>query len=147
MIVYLTLLLISFISLGQPVILQCNFETPCNDFTFDRNWGVTDGLHPLPIDHDHTLNTTSGHYLFFNPQTSPKFQFAEIKTTNWLELPNDRAVCFQMWYYTPLLDFPFNIQLLQGDDEQLTRIAASIPGKDPSINDCTISKKNENMLR
>ncbi|CAF3948902.1 unnamed protein product [Adineta steineri] len=137
MIVYLILLFVGLVSLGQTSILQCNFETPCQDFTLDRNWGVTDGLHPLPIDHDHTLNTTSGHYVFYNPQSSPKFQLAEIKTNTWLELPTDRAVCFQMWYYTSSLDFPFNIQLVQGNDEQLTRIVASIPGKDPSINEWT----------
>ena len=42
-----------------------------------------------------------------------------------------------MWYYTPFIDFPFNIQVVQGDDERLIRIVDSIPGKDPSINNWT----------
>ncbi|CAF1192990.1 unnamed protein product [Rotaria sp. Silwood1] len=42
-----------------------------------------------------------------------------------------------MWYYTPRLSLPFSIQIVQGDDEFLTRVIASIPGKDPSINDWT----------
>ncbi|CAF5100442.1 unnamed protein product, partial [Rotaria socialis] len=43
-----------------------------------------------------------------------------------------------MWYYTSRLSFPFNIQLVQGDDGQLVRIAATIKGKDPSINEWTL---------
>jgi hypothetical protein len=124
--------------LNQAAILQCDFETACNDFIIDSNWGLTDGLHPQAIDHDHTLNTSSGHYLFYNPQSSSRFPIAEIKTNGWLQPSTDRAVCFRMWYYTPTLSFPFNIQLVQGDDEQLTRIVASITGKDPSINDWTL---------
>ncbi|CAF1313350.1 unnamed protein product, partial [Rotaria sordida] len=42
-----------------------------------------------------------------------------------------------MWYYTPRISLPFSIQVVQGDDELLTRVIASIPGKDPSINDWT----------
>jgi hypothetical protein len=123
---------------NQAAILQCDFETVCNDFVTDYNWGITDGLHPHSIDHDHTLNTSAGSYLFYNPQSSPSFTIAEIKTHDWLYPSTDRAVCFRMWYYTPRISLPFNIQLIQGDDEQLTRIAASITGKDPSINDWTL---------
>ncbi|CAF5101395.1 unnamed protein product, partial [Rotaria sp. Silwood1] len=43
-----------------------------------------------------------------------------------------------MWYYTPHLSLPFTIQFVQDDDEQLTRIVASISGKDPTINDWTL---------
>ncbi|CAF4370222.1 unnamed protein product, partial [Adineta steineri] len=82
-----------------------------------------------------TLNTSLGHYIFCNSPNSSSLKIAEIKTNDWLSLSTDRAVCFRMWYYTPRVDLPFNIQLVQGDDEQLTRIAASIPGKDPSSND------------
>ncbi|CAF4249543.1 unnamed protein product, partial [Rotaria sordida] len=49
----------------QTAILLCDFETFCNDFIIDNNWGFTDGLHPQSIDHDHTLNTSSGHYSFY----------------------------------------------------------------------------------
>ncbi|CAF1223925.1 unnamed protein product [Rotaria sordida] len=124
----------------ETAILQCDFETNCNDFDVDSNWGLTDGLHPHSINHDHTLNNSSGHYLFYNPNIPPPPYTlnAEIKTKQWLQLSTDRAVCFRMWYYTPRLNFPFTIQLVQGDDEQLTRIIASIHGKDPSINDWTL---------
>ncbi len=136
------MLLIIFILLehvlgSQTAILQCDFEIPCNDFDIDSNWGLTDGIHPQSIDYDHTLNTSSGHYLFYSPKTSPPFYDikAEIKTKDWIQLSSDRAICFRMWYYTPQFNLPFSIHLVQGDDEQLTRIVASIPGKNPSIND------------
>jgi hypothetical protein len=132
-----TFLLLYTVSWCQSYLLRCDFESPCLDFQSDSNWGLTDGLHPYPIDHDHTLNISSGHYLFYNSQTVPRFPFAEIKTTAWLHPPTDRAICFQMWYYTSKTDLPFSIQLVQGDDEILSRVIASIPGKDPSINDWT----------
>ncbi|CAF0741683.1 unnamed protein product [Adineta ricciae] len=131
-----TLLLTSI----DTAILKCDFETDCSDFDIDTNWGLTDGAHPQPINHDHTLNTSAGHYLFYTPQSSPPFHQvdAKIKTKQWVQLPTDRAVCFQMWYYTPHANLPFSIQLVQGDDDQLTRIVATIPGKVPSINDWTL---------
>ncbi|CAF4349964.1 unnamed protein product [Rotaria sp. Silwood2] len=132
----LVLCLITY-SYTESYLLRCDFETPCTNFTTDQNWGLTDGFHPRPIDHDHTLNNKSGHYLFYSPISEARFQLAEIKTTDWLTAPTDRAICFQMWYYTPRLSLPFSIQLVQGDDELLTRVIASIPGKDPSVNDWT----------
>ena len=124
---------------SQAAILRCDFETPCNDFITEYYWGVTDGLHPRPINHDHTLNTSAGFYLFYNnPSPGPSFQVAEIKSKGWLQLSTDRAMCFRMWYYTPRISFPFSVQLVQGDDERLARIVASIPGRDPSINDWTL---------
>ncbi|CAF3080686.1 unnamed protein product [Rotaria sp. Silwood2] len=132
----LVLCLITY-SYTESYLLRCDFETPCTNFTTDQNWGLTDGFHPRPIDHDHTLNNNSGHYLFYSPISESRFQLAEIKTTDWLTAPTDRAICFQMWYYTPRLSLPFSIQLVQGDDELLTRVIASIPGKDPSVNDWT----------
>ncbi|CAM4863696.1 unnamed protein product [Rotaria socialis] len=126
------------ILLCRAAILQCDFEAVCNDFVADGNWGLTDGLHPQPINHDHTLNTSAGHYLFYNPQGGSRSTIAEIKTSDWLQPQTDRAICFQMWYYTSRLSFPFNIQLVQGDDGQLVRIAATIKGKDPSINEWTL---------
>ncbi|CAF4023615.1 unnamed protein product, partial [Adineta steineri] len=134
MLFYLFIILCN-IFLNQAAILKCDFETACNDFNTDSNWGLTDGAHPQSMNHDHTLNTSLGHYIFYNPSSGSSFQIAEIKTNDWLSLSTDRAVCFQMWYFTPRILLPFNIQLVQGDDEQLTRIAASIPGKDPSSND------------
>ncbi|CAF1334078.1 unnamed protein product [Rotaria sp. Silwood1] len=123
----------------QLSILLCDFETICNDFIIDKNWGLTDGLHPQSNDHDHTLNTSSGHYLFYTPQKLPPFYDinAEIKTKDWLQVSTDRTICFRMWYYTPQFTLPFTIQLVQGDDAQLARIIASIPGKDPTIDDWT----------
>ncbi len=135
---FLILLVLCNAFLNQAAILQCDFETVCNDFIIDSNWGLADGLHSQSIDHDHTLNTSSGHYLFYNPPDSSRFTIAEIQTNGWLPISTDRAVCFRMWYYTPRLSFPFNIQLVQGDDEQLTRIADSIKGKDPLIDDWTL---------
>ena len=139
-IMFLLIILLGHILINQAAILQCDFEALCNDFDIDSDWGLTDGLHPHGIDHDHTLLTSSGHYLFYNPQSIPPFYKinAEIKTTDWLQLSADRAVCFRMWYYTPRISLPFTIQLVQGDDEQLTRIIASISGKDPTINDWTL---------
>ena len=70
--------------------LQCDFESPCNDFNTDNNWGLTDGLHPKGIVYDHTLNTSAGHYLFYNPQIPPPpfRQFiGKIKSNRWIELP------------------------------------------------------------
>ncbi len=124
--------------LSESAILHCDFETPCDDFIPDINWGLTDGLHPQSINHDHTLNTSLGHYLFYNPPDSSRSLVAQIESNVWLEPSIDRPLCFRMWYYTPRLNFPFNIQLGQGDDERLIRIVASIPGKDPSINDWTL---------
>ncbi|CAF1401590.1 unnamed protein product [Adineta steineri] len=135
----LLLLLFGYALCNQTTILQCDFETLCDDFDIDSNWGLTDGLHPQSINHDHTLNTSAGHYLFYTPQSSPFHGIdVTIKTKDWLDLSVDRAVCFRMWYYTPRLSFPFTVQLVQGDDEQLTRTVASIAGKDPTINDWTL---------
>ncbi|CAF3682373.1 unnamed protein product [Adineta steineri] len=133
------LILCGHVFFSQTAIFLCDFETICNDFDIDTNWGLTDGLHPESIDHDHTLNTSAGHYLFYSPKSSPPFYDinAKIKTKDWIEPSIDRAICFHMWYYTPESNLPFSIQLVQGDDEQLTRIVASIPGKDPSIDDWT----------
>ncbi|CAF5162074.1 unnamed protein product [Rotaria sp. Silwood1] len=90
------MLLILFILLGyalcsQTAILQCDFETLCNDFDVDTNWGLTDGFHPQSINHDHTLNNSSGHYLFYSPKSLPPFYEikTEIKTKDWLEVSTD----------------------------------------------------------
>jgi hypothetical protein len=99
---------------------------------------LVDGLHPQPIDHDHTLNKSLGHYLFYNPPESSQPLTAQIESKSWIEPSIDRPLCFRMWYYTSDRNFPFNIQLVEGDDEDLIRIIASIPGKDPSIDDWTL---------
>jgi hypothetical protein len=124
--------------LNQAAILHCDFETDCNDFTLDSNWGLTNGENPRPINHDHTLNTSAGHYIFYDPKDGQRFPMAQIQTSDWIQPSTDRAVCFRMWYYTNNITFPFNIQLVQGDDEKLTRIVDSISGKDPSIDDWTL---------
>lgn len=133
------LILLSFqminVSISLPIV--CDFETPCYDFDSDYSWGLTDGHHPLPIDHDHTLNSKDGHYLFYIPQQTSRFTVAEIKTNNWLIINTDRAVCFQLWYYTHVPYVPFTIQLVQGDDEALTRIVASLPSNSTVIEDWT----------
>jgi hypothetical protein len=135
---FLLYVLLSHAFLCKAAILYCDFETSCDDFVTDRYWGLTDGLHPQYMNHDHTLNTSAGHYLFYNPPDTSQYLPAEIKSNIWIEPSTDRTLCFRMWYYTPRISFPFNIQLVQGDDEKLTRIVASIPGKDPSINDWTL---------
>lgn len=43
-----------------------------------------------------------------------------------------------MWFYTPQVIQPFSVQLVQGDDEQLTRVVSYIPGKDPLVDDWTL---------
>lgn len=128
----LCILLIHF-AIGHTAILQCDFENNCDDFILDRNWGLTDGNHPQTITYDHTLNTSDGHYIFYTPKSDPPFHnvYSEIKTRTWLELATDRAVCFYLWFFTPRLNLPFSIQVVQGDDEQLTRILTVIPGRDP----------------
>jgi hypothetical protein len=125
---------------NETALLQCDFETFCNDFSIDGNWGFTDGFHPRPLDYDHTFRNHSGHYIFYAPQSYPPYYQieAQIKTSNWLDLSMDEPVCFRMWYYTPRLSLPFTIEIVQGDDEQLTRILASVEGKDPAINDWTL---------
>ena len=133
-------ILFIFLSYGfltQAAILSCDFESPCNDFLTAYNWGKTDGQNPQGIDYDHTLNTSAGHYLYYDPNLSWQYPIAEISTQNWLEPSTNGTLCFQMWYYTPRINFPFSIQLVQGDDEKLIRIVASIPGRNFSFTDWT----------
>ena len=119
-------------------LLLCDFETPCRHFNTDFSWGVTNGRHPRPLDHDHTLKNSSGQYLFFVPQNGSRGSLAEIRAVTWLYPPADRAVCFQLWYYATPSDLTVSIQLLQGDDEQLSRVVASIFASDPPVNDWTL---------
>ena len=134
----LLLIVACSICISQAAILQCDFESSCNDFLTDSNWGVTDGVHPHPIDHDHTLNASTGHYLFYVPPTTVFGQIAEIKTKAWLQPSPNRTICLRLWYYTPRINLPFTVQVAQGDDEKLTRVIAAISGKDPGINDWTL---------
>ncbi|CAF1180967.1 unnamed protein product [Adineta ricciae] len=115
----------------ETVIVRCDFETNCNDFSTVSYWSLANGFNPQPIDHDHTLNNRSGHYIFYNPSSKP-FRISKIKTTDWIEPKSNRSACFRMWYYTPVENLPFYIQLIQGDDEQFTRVIDTIPRKDPS---------------
>jgi hypothetical protein len=134
----LLLFVIYIICASRTAIFQCDFETACNDFMVDSYWGLTDGFHPESINHDHTLNASSGHYLFYNPISIQPFGISEIKTLNWLPSVTDRALCFRMWYYTPHVELVFTVQLVQGDDENLARTVAVISGKDPPIKDWTL---------
>lgn len=118
-------------------ILKCDFQSACSDFNSDRNWGITDGVNPRPIDHDHTWNNRSGRYLFFIPYNDTRVPIAEIKTSGWLTPPTDRAICFQLWYYTSTPDMLFTVQLLQGDDLALTRVVGRVQGDQPSVIDWT----------
>ncbi|CAF1182911.1 unnamed protein product [Rotaria sordida] len=44
------------------------------------NWRLTDGYHPTSIDYDHTLNTSAGHYIFYQSLIiDPQFKYSEIK--------------------------------------------------------------------
>ncbi|CAF1383793.1 unnamed protein product [Adineta ricciae] len=131
-------LLCCHIFLNNAIILHCDFETDCFDFTFDSNWGLTDGNHSQGIDHDHTLNTSAGHYRYYNPLSIPRGQWTQIQTTNSLPLSANRSLCFSMWYFTSRADFPFNIQVGQGDDGQLTRVLFSTSGQNVSTNDWTL---------
>jgi hypothetical protein len=82
---FLLSLLFCNVFLYESAIVHCDFETPCDDFIPDRNWGLTDGLHPQSIHHDHTLNTSLGHYLFYNPPSSSRSLVAQIESNVWLE--------------------------------------------------------------
>lgn len=128
-------ILLCYFSLHQAAILHCDFETNCDDFVTDYNWGLTDGAHPQAIDHDHTLNNKSGHYRYYDPQSVSRFGVSEIKTNDWLTPSMNDTLCFRVWYWTNETNMPFNIQIIQGDDEQLAYILLSIAGKDPSIDD------------
>ena len=71
------MLLIPFILLyqtflSQGTILNCDFETKCDDFALYGYWPITDGYHPQPIDRDHKLNIKAGHYVFYNPSPSTR---------------------------------------------------------------------------
>ena len=57
------LFLISFVDAH----FQYDFESFCNDFMIDDNWGLTEDYHPISIDHDHILNTSADHYIFYQP--------------------------------------------------------------------------------
>lgn len=130
-------LVVSLFSLlgSHATILKCDFEAPCIDFIVDSNWGITNGMNPRGIGYDHTLNSSEGHYQFYAPQYVPPYTpfLAEIKTKEWLDLPNNETICFQMWYFTPRISMPFTIQQLEGDDELMVRILATISGKDVHV--------------
>jgi hypothetical protein len=114
---------------------HCDFESDCSDFILDSNWGLTDGLHPVPIGHDHTLNTSAGHYIYYRPTTGPQFEYSQIQFKDWFEPTTDRATCFTMWFYTNNVSLTFSILFVQGDDEKLWRIAAEVTGQNITNND------------
>ncbi|CAF0969146.1 unnamed protein product [Rotaria sordida] len=122
--------------LNQGTILNCDFETNCNDFALYGYWAITDGYHPQPIDHDHTLNIQAGHYVFYNP--SPGTRGFEIRTQNWLQPSTDRPLCFRVWYYSSQINFLFSVQVIQGEGVELIRTLASVFDKNVSTVDWTL---------
>ena len=144
----LLVILLSQLFVHEAAILYCDFESNCNDFIFDSDWAYTDGAHSPTIKRDHTLNTSAGHYRYYNPSSSERFPLTEIKTKNWLLPSTNHTLCFRMWYWTLRVVMPFNIQIVQGYDEQLADVLLSIPGKDPSTNDwalINVTLPNEKM--
>ena len=122
--------------LSQGAILNCDFETKCNDFVIYGYWDITDGYHPQPIAHDHTLNITAGHYVFYNP--TPGTRGFEIRTQDWLQPSTDRPLCFRTWYYSSHIDFIFSIQAIQGEGVEVTRTLASVLDNNGSTVDWTL---------
>ncbi len=79
------------------------------------------------------MNNNSGSYLVFKPKDT----LSKIKTSDWIEPLYDQAICFDLWYHISQLEFPFDIQFLQGDEESLIRTALSVLGNDSSVDDWT----------
>jgi hypothetical protein len=100
------------------------------------DWGITDGYHPQPLDHDHTLNIAAGHYVFYDISLS--MGEPEIRTQNWLQPTTDRPLCFRIWYYSSQINFLFNVQAVQGEGVELTRTIAAVIDKNVSTVDWTL---------
>lgn len=131
--IYLSFLLLRTIQAS----FHCDFESICEDFILDNQWGLTDGAHPILIDHDHTLNTSAGHYIFYQPADDQRVYSSEIKMKDWFEPSENETMCFSMWYFSRDELFSFTIQLIQGDDEQLSRVFKQISYENQSIDDWT----------
>ena len=131
------MIILIFFLICSAQAFQCNFESDCTDFILDNNWGLTDGRHPIPIDHDHTLNTSDGHYIYYLP-TGPQFEYSQIQFKDWLEPSTDRATCLTMWFYTTNTPLTFSILFVQGDDEKLWRTAANVTGQNVTNNDWSL---------
>jgi len=121
---------------SQGTILNCDFETSCNDFDVKSDWGITDGYQPQPLDHDHTLNIKAGQYVFY-PQYD-YISWPKIRTQNWLQPTTDRPLCFRIWYYSSHINFLFSVQVVQGDDIELTHTVASVLSNNLSTVDWTL---------
>ncbi|CAF2881209.1 unnamed protein product [Rotaria sp. Silwood2] len=124
------------IFLSHGTILNCDFETSCNDLGLYGYWDITDGYHPQPIDHGHTLNTKAGYYVVYNP--SPGARGFEIKTKSWLQPSTNRSLCFRMWHYASQINFLFTVSIVQGDGVELIRTLASVSDKNVSTIDWTL---------
>lgn len=132
------ILLVSFLLVkALNALYHCSFETVCDDFILDDHWGLTDGDHPILLDHDHTLNTSAGHYIFYQPANDERVSWSEIKMNGWLKPSPNATMCFSLWYFSHDDRFSFTIQLLQGDDEQLSRVLQEISRLNQSIDDWT----------
>ncbi|CAF0792384.1 unnamed protein product [Adineta ricciae] len=108
---------------GHAGLFHCDFETHCTDFDFDENGQLTNGSNISLIHYDHTLNDSSGTFLFFNSQSTV---LSRIKTSDWIQPSFNQSVCFSMWYYPSHRHVSFDIQLVQGDDESLIRTMMSV---------------------
>lgn len=132
-----SLIVIFFLVGSLRGLFHCDFESVCDDLILDEYWGLTDGAHPILIDHDHTINTSAGHYIFYQPESDEQTQFSEIKVRDWIEPSSNTTMCFNMWYFTTNLNFTFTIQLVQGDDERLSRVLEEVSYVNHSIDDWT----------
>ena len=130
------IILFGQIILYQSAIFHCDFETTCNDFLPSGVWGKTDGYTPQPLDHDHTLKIKAGHYIYYNP--GPGTHGLEIRAQNWSQPSTERYSCFQLWYYSTLTNFLFNVQAIQGEGIESVRTLASVVDRNASTTDWTL---------
>lgn len=130
------LTLICQIVLYESRIVNCDFETNCNDFLVMGFWGKTDGYNPQPLDHDHTLNIKAGHYIYYDPTPGSTRGF-EILAQNWSQPSTEHYLCFQIWYYSTLNHFLFIIETIQGEGVELRRTLKSVVNENAFTTDWT----------
>ncbi|CAF1594720.1 unnamed protein product, partial [Didymodactylos carnosus] len=121
--------LFSAVIQGEQTPLKCDFEPygTCTDFILDSKWGVTNGQHPLPLDHDHTYNNSTGHYIFYIPDTHIPRKTSIIRSSTWIQPPSDRAMCLQFYYFNSLLrDSAIDIDFVRGDQGEFVYTVAAV---------------------
>jgi hypothetical protein len=97
--------------------LKCDFETPCRDFVIGSDWGITDGYHPLPLDHDNTYRNRTGHYIFASNNWK-----SEI--VSMIDVSLNESRCLEFAYYSE--NILFNVTI----DDRLTIAAIQGPVAD-----------------